>query len=133
MKTVNAMVEVELDYIKVSDVPDDEHATHRSRIILLTLRRSLRTRARDETDARNLQDIEKMCDEFEEMLNADWRLPRVRHLCRLNPVTRIRCCASRADAVGKVCHALYNVIFVNLGGCLPASNKWWTYEPAQIT
>ena len=124
LRTINAMVEVELDYVKVSEIPDDDNATHRSRLLDLTLRRSLRTRAREETFATNWQEIEKMSDLIQEMLNADWRLPRLRHLCRLNPVTGRRCCANRADAVAKVCHALYNAIFANLGGCLPASNKW---------
>ena len=66
-----------------------------------------------------------MCELIEIVLNADWRLPRLRHLCQLDPVTGKRCCANRDDAVAKVCHGLYNVLFANLGGCLPAANELW--------
>ena len=134
MRAVYAIVESELDLIKVAAVPDnDEHAKHRSRLLDLTLRRPLRTRAgAGVTVSPNEEAIQNKTSQLEEMLNADWSCPRVRHLCPVDPVTKQRHCTNREDAVAKTCHVLHNSLLADLGGCLPATNKWWTYEPTQV-
>ena len=134
MRTVYSIVDSELDLVKVAAVPDnDEHARHRSRLLDLTLRRPLRTRAgAGVTVAPQEEAIQSKCLQLEEMLNADWSVPRLRHLCLVDPVTKRRHCTNREDAVAKTCHVLHNSLLADLGGCLPATNKLWTYEPTMV-
>ena len=132
MRTVEHMVDSELDYVKVASLSvDDDCCKHRQRILDLTLRRPLRTRGCLDRDALKQECIDSMCVQAEDMLNADWAVPRLRHLCRMLPSGR-RHCSCRADAVANVCHVVHDCTLADLGGCVPSMIKWWTFEPTQV-
>ena len=132
--TVMAMAEEELQFIKVSALPCGSDVDHRSRLLNLTLRRPLRTRARSNSESNAVRqvEIESEAELVAEMFTCDWRVPTLQHACHIDPITGQRHCSSRADAVAKCQHALHMSIFRGLGNCLPSPIKFWTYEPTQV-
>ena len=106
--------------------PSLEEANHVQKIWMLTVRRPLYTKGRDELSEHAVRRI----DDYLRILRCitgDVRRLRVVHNCP----TWCRCPNARAAAV-KICDALLQVFCDDLAKHLPSTSKWWTQEPCMI-
>ncbi|WP_353239572.1 hypothetical protein [Limnohabitans sp.] len=122
--TLVRMVQQELDFI--SDcAPPVVFNTRNTSVADITLLRHLVTRGREGGAAHAEDLLRHRTALLLQLVNGDWKHPRLQHFCRGR-----QCCRSREDAVHRITQALMDSCLSQLAAVQLAASRWYTYEPA---